>query len=143
MTFWPCIKDNNIPRYVHSKSNHPKSIIKNIPSGVNRRLSENSANENLFKAPIPVYQNAFKDAGYDCELKYEPPKEENNNEKEKKKRTRRKCYFNSPFSKNLKTNVGQQFLKIIDKCFPPDNKLYKIFNRNKVKYQPSGARGTR
>ena len=53
--------------------------------------------------------------------------------KAKKNRTRRKTYFNPPFSKNLRTNVGQQFLKIIDRCFLPENKLHKIFNRSKVK----------
>ena len=131
MSYWPYIKDNNIPRYVHRKSNHPRSIINNIPKGVNRRLSENSTNETLFKAAIPVYQDAFKNAGYDYAFKYEPPKEAA--EKPKKNRQRRKTYFNPPFSKNLRTNVGQQFLKIIDKCFPPGSKLNKIFNRNKVK----------
>ena len=55
MTYWNYIKDNNMPRYVHSKSNHPQSVIKNIPKGVNKRLSENSANEQLFKAAIPNY----------------------------------------------------------------------------------------
>ena len=133
MTYWNYIKDNNTPRYVHSKSNHPQAVIKNIPKGVNKRLSENSANEQLFKAAIPIYQDAFKSAGYNFEFKYEPPQDSNNNEKAKKNRTRRKCYFNPPFSKSLKTNVGRQFLKIIDRCFPPDNKLHKIFNRSKVK----------
>ena len=131
MTYWPYIKDNNVPRYVHRKSNHPQNIIKNIPSGVNRRLSENSATEDLFNAAIPIYQDAFKSAGYDYELKYDPPSD--NSVKAKKNRTRRKTYFNPPYSKNLRTNVGQQFLKIIDRCFPPENKLHKIFNRSKVK----------
>ena len=75
MMYWPYIKDNNIPRYVHRKSNHPKNIINNIPKGVNRRLSENSANEHIFKNAIPIYQDAFRNAGYEYELKYEPPNE--------------------------------------------------------------------
>ena len=144
MTYWNYIKDNNIPRYVHSSSNHPQSVIKNIPKGVNKRLSENSANEQLFKAAIPTYQDSFKTAGYNFEFKYEPPQDSNNNEKAKKNRTRRKCYFNPPFSKSLKTNVGRQFLRIIDRCFPPDNKLHKIFNRSKVKlsYRTMGNLGS-
>ena len=91
MTYWPYVKDNNIPRYVHSKSNHPKSVIKNIPKGVNRRLNMNSANEQLFKAAAGIYQDAFKNAGYDFQLHYEPLSDNNNDEKVNKKRNRRKC----------------------------------------------------
>ena len=97
MSYWPYIKDNNIPRYVHRKSNHPRSIINNIPKGVNRRLSENSSNEKLFKAAIPVYQDAFKNAGYDYAFKYEPPKEAG--EKPKKNRQRRKHISTHPSQK--------------------------------------------
>ena len=68
MTFKPFIKDNNKPRYVHKKLNHPQTVIRNIPEGINKRLKQNSAYEELFKAAIPIYQEAFKDAGYDFEL---------------------------------------------------------------------------
>ena len=66
--------------YCSPKSNHPKSVIRNIPKGVNKRLSENSANEDLFNSAAPIYQEAFKNAGYDFQLNYEP-EEENNNAK--------------------------------------------------------------
>ena len=33
----------------------------------------------------------------------------------------------------MKTNVGKQFLQLMDKHFPPGNPLHQIFNRNKVK----------
>ena len=32
----------------------------------------NSANEQLFKAAAGIYQDAFKNAGYDYQLNYEP-----------------------------------------------------------------------
>ena len=38
-----------------------------------------------------------------------------------------------PFSKNIATNVGQSFLKILDEEFPKNHPLHKIFNRNTVK----------
>ena len=37
--FSPYRKPNNVTNYVHSKSNHPQSILKNIPLSVNRILS--------------------------------------------------------------------------------------------------------
>ena len=52
----PYIKPNDKPSYVHKDSNHPKSILRNIPLAVNRRLSSISANEEVFNAAIPPYQ---------------------------------------------------------------------------------------
>ena len=72
--------DTRSKDYWSPKSNHPKSVIRNIPKGVNKRLSENSANEDLFNSAVPIYQEAFKNAGYDFQLNYEP-EEENNNAK--------------------------------------------------------------
>ena len=34
---------------------------------------------------------------------------------------------------NVKTNIGQRFLQLLDKHFPPSNKLHKIFNRHNVR----------
>ena len=42
-------------------------------------------------------------------------------------------YFNPPYSRDVKTNVGRKFLQIMNKNFPPENPLSKIFNRNSVK----------
>ena len=42
-------------------------------------------------------------------------------------------WFNPPYSKNVKTNIGRKFLTLIDKHFPSNHALHKIFNRNTVK----------
>ena len=42
-------------------------------------------------------------------------------------------WFNRPYSKNVKTRVGHEFLKLIDINFPIGSKLHKLFNRNTVK----------
>ena len=53
---------------------------------------------------------------------------------EKNKTTKRKITrFNTPFSINMATNVSKTFLTLIDKHFPKDTKLSKIFNRNTTK----------
>ena len=41
--------------------------------------------------------------------------------------------YNPLYSKNVSTNVGQSFLKIIDEEFPAEHPPHKIFNRNTVK----------
>ena len=37
------------------------------------------------------------------------------------------------YNHTFTTNVGKEFLALLDKCFPPGNLLRKIFNRNNVK----------
>ena len=46
---------------------------------------------------------------------------------------RKLIWINPPFSRNVKTNVGQTFLPLIDKHFPALNKVHKVFNRNTIK----------
>ena len=41
-------------------------------------------------------------------------------------------WFNPPFNSTVRTNIGAEFLKLIDKCFPPGHPLKKIINRNTV-----------
>ena len=42
------VKENNFPLYVHSQSNHPQSILKNIPLDVERRVSNLCMTEQIF-----------------------------------------------------------------------------------------------
>ena len=50
-----------------------------------------------------------------------------------RKHLRRITWLNSPYSKSVKTRVGQEFLKLIHKNFPVGSRLYEVFNRNKIK----------
>ena len=126
--FKPFMKPNDTPLYINTKSNHPPSILKNVPLGVNRRLSKISANQEVFEEAVSPYQEALKKSGFEHKLKFEPP-----SEGKKKTRSRRIIWFNPPFSLQVKTNVGKKFLAILDSCFPHGHPLHKILNRNTVK----------
>ena len=132
-TFQPYNKPGNVPQYVHKLSNHPPSIIKNIPESVNRRLSSISSNEQVFNAAAPQFQEAIKKSGYDYKLKFNPPSTEQSQKKKKKSRKRNVLWFNPPYNSAVKSNVGRKFLGLIDKCFPTGHPLRKVFNRNNVK----------
>ena len=54
-TYKPFTKLNHRPTYVHTQSNHPPSIIKNIPLSVNERLSRLSSSKEIFDAAAPQY----------------------------------------------------------------------------------------
>ena len=60
----PYMKPNNTLKYVNTKSNHPPAVIKNIPEGINKRLSEISSSEEVFNKAAPVYQKALDANGY-------------------------------------------------------------------------------
>ena len=77
-----------------------------------------------------MYQDELDKKGYNFKLEYDPTANES---KRKRKRSRKISWFNPPFSKNVKTNVGAKFLNIISKNFPKNNPLSKILNRNTVK----------
>ena len=130
--YQPFTKPNNIPLYVHNKSNHPPKVLENIPAAINKRLSEISSDEDSFQRAVPLYQEALTKSGYQHKLKYQqPPTSQNTINSRSRKRNI--TWYNPPFSKNVATNVGQTFLKILDDEFPAGHILHKIFNRNTVK----------
>ena len=115
---------------MNKKSNHPPQVLSNIPQGINIRLSRISADKAVFDAAAPIYQEALVKSGYDHVLAYEPPAERTT-----KKRCRKKqiTWFNPPYSASVKSNVGKDFLKLLDEAFPPSNPLHKLFTRQTVK----------
>ena len=125
----PYMKPNDKPLYVHTGSNHPRSILKNIPLSVNKRLSMISSNKEVFDAAAPPYQEALKNSGYSYELNYCPEEPSRG----KRNRNRRVTYFNPPFSMNVKSKIGADFLQLIRKHFPKSNPLSKVINTNTVK----------
>ena len=66
-----------------------------------------------------------------CVCIYKPPQEQAL--KNKRKRTRNITWYNPPFNSNVRTNLGRKFLHIVDKCFPENHPLHKIFNRHTLK----------
>ena len=123
----PYSKPGNIPLYVHKKSNFPPRIIENIPKSINRRLSEISFDVDSFNEAAPLYQKALDDSGYNHRLTFSPPNVQTSNSARKNRRRDIIWY------KNVPTNVGRSFLKILDEEFPKNHPLHKIFNRNTVK----------
>ena len=70
-------------------------------------------------------------SGYEHVLRFQQTNKDP--QKKKRKRNRNVCWFNPPYSKNVKSNIGAQFLKIISETFPKSSILYKIANRSKIK----------
>ena len=129
----PFIKPNNKPTYVHSQSNHPPSILKNLPAAINKRLSEISSDAEIFNQAAPIYQQALNASGYSHQLKYQHDNHSQETDNKKRNRRRNIIWYNPPFNQTLKSNLGKQFLTIINTSFPKYHPLSKIFNRNTLK----------
>ena len=71
-------------------------------------------------------------SGHLPSLTYSPP-ETISEPRTKRNRKRNVIWFTPPYSVSLRTNFGKQFLNLIDKHFPVNNKLHKILNRKTIK----------
>ena len=71
-----------------------------------------------------MYEEALRKAGHNITLNYNP--DPNFGEvKNKNKRKREVIWFNPPYDKGVKTNVGKEFLNIIREAFPPHTPFIK------------------
>ena len=56
----PYRKPNDRPLYINVDSNHPSTIIKNIPQNINKRLTQISSSEKEFNEAVRPYNEALK-----------------------------------------------------------------------------------
>ena len=124
------MEDNLNRRWPWSKTTSIELILKNIPEGVNNRRNRISSSKDVFDAAKTPYQDALRKSGYTHVLEYSPAQ---NLGTKKKNRRKNETWFNPPFSLNVKSRVGKDFLTLLDNCFPPNNPLHKLFTRQTVK----------
>ena len=129
---YPYRKPNDHHIYIHKQSNHPPHVSKQLPIGINKRLSEISSEKESFDMFKKDYEQALLKSGHSPSLTYSPP-ETISEPRTKRNRKRNVIWFTPPYSVSLRTNFGKQFLNLIDKHFPVNNKLHKILNRKTIK----------
>ena len=125
--YWPFRKPNDKPLYIHKDSNHPPSIVKELPSMIEKRISDISCNEEEFNKVKNEYNKALSDSGFSHSIQYSERTPSRHNRK------RNIIWFNPPFNNQVNTNVGKDFLHLVDKHFPLHHKFRKFFNRNTIK----------
>ena len=133
-SYQPYRKPNAETHYIHIQSDHPPSITKQLPWSIEKRLSQLSSSKDIFYKTAPYYEQRLNSCGYNEKLTYQQHGENIENIKNiRKNRKRNIIWFNPPYSKSLKTNIGKYFFRLLNKHFPPGHKLYKIFNKNTLK----------
>ena len=103
----PFNKPNNKPLYINASSNHPPSLLKQIPKSVSKRITADSCHEDIFRKSAPFYNSIFQDYGFNENIKYCP--EESVSSRRRKNRSRNIIWYNPPFSRNVKTNIENIF----------------------------------
>ena len=124
-------------KYINIESTHPPSIIKQLQLSIESPFSSSSSAEKIFNNSVIPYQDALDRSGYKHKIKYKANIDTVSN---KKQRKRNIIWFNLPYRKNRKTNIGKIFLNPIKKHFPPHHKFHKLFNKNTVKISHSCTR---
>ena len=127
--FWPYRKPNDTPLYIHTSSNHPPNIIKELPNMINKRLSDISSTPEDFNTAKKDYEKALKNSGHNTPLTYNPSKDKQT----KRTRKRNIIWYNPPYNAEVTTNIGKAFFNALNKHFPKNNKYHKLFNKNTTK----------
>ena len=66
----PYRKPNDEPLYINRYSNHPPSIIRQLPTSINKRIALLSSDEQTFMESAPAYQNALDRSNFNHNLSY-------------------------------------------------------------------------
>ena len=103
-TYRPYKKENDKLFYINTSSNQPRSIIKQIPTSVGHRLSDNSANEEIFNKAKTEYENALKTSGHTADLEFNP------NWPKKRNRKRNIIGSTHPLTKTSRQTLGKPSL---------------------------------
>ena len=125
---WPYRNPNDQPLHVYHHSNHLPAIKKQLPSMLADCLSLLLYNHKEFARAIPEYEEAMQ-SEHCSKLQYISPP----NSHKRKFRKQNIVWFNPPFSKHVKSNIGKVFIYLLKKHFFPHHCLHKICNKNNIK----------
>ncbi len=93
-----------------------------------------SSTEEMFNNAADSYNRALQYSNYAGNIEFSEGINLDAGEATRnKKRTRNILWFNPPFSKSVKSNIGRTFLKLLSKHFPNGHRYHKLFNKYNVK----------
>ena len=76
-SYRPYKKPNEETNYIHVNSDHPPSILKQLPKSIEKRLSSLSSSKEIFKETAPYYEQHLSNCGYKKKLNYRDPTPQN------------------------------------------------------------------
>ena len=94
---------------------------------ISDRISDLSSNEDIFNAVAPLYNSALRNSGFNENIKFTKDRPRRRNRK------RKIMFYNPPFHESISTPIGKSFLELIDKWFPEETEINRIFNKQNLK----------
>ena len=79
------------------------------------------------------YKKALRNSEHKAALIFNQGQQSN----KRKRKSRNLIFFNPTFNREVKTDIGRQFLRLIDKNFPSNDPISEIINRKTVKHGQS------
>ena len=61
--YQPYKKPNDEPLYINKNSNHPSTVIKQIPKAISKQMSDISSSKEIYDQNISYYKDASKHSG--------------------------------------------------------------------------------
>ena len=116
-TYRPYRKPDNKLAYINRKSNHPPTMIKEVPKAIAKRISDISSSELVFNHSIPVYSDALRKCGFHDNITF-IPKATNTKTNNKKTCKCKIIWLNPPYCLSVKTNVGRYLQNSLKFFFP-------------------------
>ena len=101
-------KPNDKPIYINKQYNHPPNVLKQLPKSIAKRISDTSSKD-IFDKSTSIYQNTLCESGFKEELKYTLSDKSFQEENGQRTRRRKRIWFNPPYSRSMKTNIGRNF----------------------------------
>ena len=118
--YFPFWKANNAPLHINGFSNHPPTIIKQLPKMINKRISDLSYNKEEFDKVRSVYESTIKDSRHFPSMSCD----NRNTQNARGNRNRKVMWFNLSYSQNVKTNIVKLLIKLVSKHFHKSNKYH-------------------
>ena len=72
-SYRPYKKPNDETNYIHVNSDHPPSILKQLPVSIEKRLSSLSSSKEIFEETAPYYEKYLSNCQYREKLNYRNP----------------------------------------------------------------------
>ncbi len=69
-TFRPFSKNDSAPIYVNIASNHPRSVLRQVPDALNQMINRLSLCKSIFEESKSIYDEALKNSGFKGRLVY-------------------------------------------------------------------------
>ena len=108
-------KPNNTLLCIHTKSNYPPVIVRNLAESINKTPSDISTDEDLFNRAVPAIQKALQCVQLPTEIQtFNSSKCTGNTQNWK--RQRNVTWDSCPYSKNVATNIGRTFICLVNNC---------------------------